>query len=151
MSDPRGLREEPSTPRRVSGAADELLVVDGFNVLGSRPDGWWKDRPAAMRRLVERLNDLGAREGTAILVVFDGKRHETVAAAAGDLVEVGFAPGGPNAADKVIAARVREHERPERTLVVSSDRRLQASVKAAGGRRIGAGEFLSILGGHDRE
>ena len=32
-----------------------MLVVDGNNVMGSRPDGWWKDRAGATRRLVERL------------------------------------------------------------------------------------------------
>lgn len=32
-----------------------LLVVDGANVVGSVPDGWWKDRPGAARRLHERL------------------------------------------------------------------------------------------------
>ena len=31
------------------------LVVDGANVVGSVPDGWWKDRAGAARRLHERL------------------------------------------------------------------------------------------------
>ena len=34
------------------------LIVDGMNVIGSRPDGWWRDRPGAMRRLVEKLEDV---------------------------------------------------------------------------------------------
>ena len=33
----------------------ERLIVDGMNVLGSRPDGWWHDRPAAMAGLTRRL------------------------------------------------------------------------------------------------
>ena len=28
-----------------------VLVVDAANVVGSRPDGWWKDRAGAARRL----------------------------------------------------------------------------------------------------
>jgi hypothetical protein len=32
-----------------------VLVVDAANVVGSRPDGWWKDRPGAARRLHEEL------------------------------------------------------------------------------------------------
>ena len=32
-----------------------VLVVDGANVVGSVPDGWWKDRAGAARRLHERL------------------------------------------------------------------------------------------------
>ena len=36
--------------------AEELhVVVDGANVVGSRPDGWWRDRPGAARRLAGRL------------------------------------------------------------------------------------------------
>lgn len=38
---------------RVCGAG--LLVIDGANVVGSRPDGWWRDRPAAAARLYARL------------------------------------------------------------------------------------------------
>ncbi|MGE5857760.1 MAG: RNA-binding protein, partial [Solirubrobacterales bacterium] len=30
-------------------------LVDAMNVIGSRPDGWWKDRHAAMLRLVDQL------------------------------------------------------------------------------------------------
>ena len=30
-------------------------MVDGANVVGSRPDGWWRDRAGAARRLHERL------------------------------------------------------------------------------------------------
>ena len=33
----------------------ERLIVDGMNVLGSRPDGWWRDRAAAMERMTRRL------------------------------------------------------------------------------------------------
>ena len=33
----------------------KVLVVDGANVVGARPDGWWKDRAGAARRLHERL------------------------------------------------------------------------------------------------
>jgi hypothetical protein len=32
-----------------------LLVIDAANVVGSRPDGWWKDRAGATRRLLASL------------------------------------------------------------------------------------------------
>lgn len=117
------------------------LLVDGLNVLGARPDGWWRDRPAAMRRLTGELVTLAERSEIEIEVVFDGSEHRAVADAGRGRVTVSFAPGGPNAADRVISARVREAGEPGRVLVVSSDRRLVAAVKAAGGRSIGAGEF----------
>ena len=44
---PEGLLEVPEVSR--------VLVVDGANVVGSRPDGWWKDRAGAARRLHEAL------------------------------------------------------------------------------------------------
>lgn len=128
--------------------ADELegcrrLIVDGLNALGSRPDGWWRDRPAAMERLVSRLGALAEGHAIEVAVVFDGRPHGRVEAAgerAG--VGVGFASGGANAADREIAARVRADADPAAVLVVSSDRRLAAAVKAAGGRTVGAGGFV---------
>lgn len=126
----------------------DVLIVDGLNVLGSRPDGWWRDRPAAMRRLVARLDELAREQEVAVEVCFDGSAHAAVAGAATGRVAVSFAPGGPNAADREIAARVRADEDPGRLLVVTSDRRLQASIKAAGGRSTGSGGFArQWLGG----
>ena len=45
-------------PDRPGGAepADVVLVVDAANVVGSRPDGWWRDRPGAATRLLDRLS-----------------------------------------------------------------------------------------------
>ena len=36
------------------------LIVDGNNVIGSRPDGWWRDRAGAARRLIRALQRLSA-------------------------------------------------------------------------------------------
>lgn len=117
------------------------LIVDGLNLLGSRPDGWWRDRTRAMRELVGRLDALARHEGIGVEVVFDGCERSRVLEAATERVDVSFAPGGPDAADHEIAARVRAAEAPGEIMVVSSDRRLIAAVKAAGGRRCGSGEF----------
>ncbi|MBF9131576.1 hypothetical protein I0C86_21795, partial [Plantactinospora sp. S1510] len=38
--------------------AEPLLVVDAANVVGSKPDGWWRDRAAATARLRDRLAPL---------------------------------------------------------------------------------------------
>ena len=51
------------------------LIVDGNNVMGSRPDGWWRDRAGAAARLAEAIGRVGGggrREG--VVVVFDGRR-----------------------------------------------------------------------------
>lgn len=128
----------------------ERLIVDGMNVLGSRPDGWWRDRPAAMAALTRRLDALAAAAGIELTVVFDGRPHRRVEAAA-ETVEVGFAPGGPDAADREIVARLRADGDPGSIVVATSDRRLRSSVKAAGATSIGAGELLRRLEAFERE
>lgn len=122
----------------------ERLIVDGMNVLGSRPDGWWRDRPAAMERLTRRLDAFADGEDIQLVVVFDGRPHERVSGAA-KRVEVRFAPGGPNAADKEIIRIIRTDPEPGSIVAVSSDRRLRAAVKASGASSIGAGELLRRL------
>lgn len=145
---PREDRDEASASR--PGDDDELeasrrLIVDGLNALGSRPDGWWRDRPRAMAGLVERLGRFAAEhQAITVEVVFDGRPHASVVEAGTEArIAVAFAGSGANAADRRIAAMVREDERPEEVLVVSSDRRLRAAVKAGGGRSTGAGGFVS--------
>ena len=93
------------------------LIVDGMNVIGSRPDGWWRDRRAAHRRLVAALGSLGE----PVTVVLDGAPHDVEAP---DGVEVVFAP----VADDEIAARAAPGVR-----VVTSDRGLIERVRGAGG------------------
>ncbi len=122
----------------------ERLIVDGMNVLGSRPDGWWRDRPAAMERLTRRLDAFAAREDVELTVVWDGNPHERVSAAAGGIA-VCFAPGGPNAADREIVRIIRADEDPGSIVAVSSDKRLRAAVKASGASSVGCGELLRRL------
>ena len=122
----------------------ERLIVDGMNVLGSRPDGWWRDRPGAMERMTRRLAAFAGREGIELTVVWDGRGHERVAAA-GEGIEVRFAPGGPDAADREIVRLIRADDDPASITAASSDRRLRNSVKAAGAAGIGAGELLCRL------
>ena len=75
-------------------------IVDGMNVIGSRPTGWWRDRPRAMRELVDELRTFGE----PVTVVFDGKPFEIEDTAQ---TEVLFASRrGRNAADDDIAALV---------------------------------------------
>lgn len=122
----------------------KLLIVDGMNVLGSRPDGWWRDRPVAMERLTRRLQQFATSEEIELTVVFDGREHVKVTAAAED-IGVRFAPGGPNAADREIVRLIRTDPDPASIVAVSSDRRLRASVKAAGATSVGAGELLDRM------
>jgi predicted RNA-binding protein with PIN domain len=118
-------------------------LVDGMNVVGSRPDGWWRDRRGAMRRLVEELEDFARQTGDEVAVVFDGRPFELDE---GGRVEVGFAPGGRNAADHAIAEWVEADPEPETLTIVSSDRELVDRVRAAGAEVVSSGAFRGRLG-----
>jgi predicted RNA-binding protein with PIN domain len=121
-------------------------LVDGMNLLGSRPDGWWRDRAAARRRLVSELAQLHERTGDSIEVVFDGRHQQSEVDGGGELgVTVRFAPGGPNAADDVIARMVEELEVPDSTTVVTSDGPLAARVRSAGGTVLGVSAFRRVM------
>ena len=51
-----------------------VLVVDGANVVGATPDGWWKDRAGAARRLHERLLVADTSYDEVVLVLEGGPR-----------------------------------------------------------------------------
>jgi predicted RNA-binding protein with PIN domain len=117
-------------------------LVDGMNVVGSRPDGWWRDRRAAMRRLVDELERLAGATGDDVAVVFDGRPFELDG---GGRVEVGFAPGGRNAADHAIADWVAADADPASITVVTSDGELDRTVRAHGAEVVGSGAFRRRL------
>jgi predicted RNA-binding protein with PIN domain len=124
-----------------------VLIVDGMNVIGSRPDGWWRDRRRAMGSLVERLEALAEEEADPVTVVFDGQpfelgRREDARAT----VEVRFASRpGPNAADDAIIGLVEQAAHPAELCVVTSDGELADRVRALGAVVQGAGEFRRRL------
>jgi predicted RNA-binding protein with PIN domain len=104
-------------------------IVDGMNVVGSTPDGWWRDRRGAMRRLVRSLAAFASDAGERVTVVFDGAPFDVEPAG----VDVVFAPKrGRNAADDEIARMVCEDPEPGGITVVTSDRELADRVRAAG-------------------
>jgi predicted RNA-binding protein with PIN domain len=120
-------------------------IVDGMNVIGSRPTGWWRDRPGAMRELVDELRAFAERSGDPVTVVLDGKPFELEGS---DRVTVLFASRrGPNAADDDIAALVEADSDPADLSVVTSDGDLARRVREAGATVHGAGSFRRRLDG----
>jgi predicted RNA-binding protein with PIN domain len=113
-----------------------------MNVVGSRPDGWWRDRRAAMRRLIESLERFAQETGDEVAVVFDGRPFELPG---GGLVEVGFAPRGRNAADDAIADRVASDPDPGSLTVITSDSELVDRVRTAGAQVVPSGSFRRRL------
>ncbi|MGV9722251.1 hypothetical protein [Nocardia beijingensis] len=126
-----------------------LIVVDAANVVGSRPDGWWRDRSGAARRLLERMTGLAERlaERTEVVVVLEGAA-KAAADAAPD-------PGGPRVVradgsgdDAIVgvvaAARAQDGDRP--ITVVTADRGLRERVAAFGAETVGPRWLLDRVG-----
>jgi predicted RNA-binding protein with PIN domain len=122
------------------------LIVDGNNVIGSRPDGWWRGRPGASRRLVASLQALARRTGDRVSVVLDGSSLPDLPEGVHDGVLVAYATrAGRDAADDRIAEEVERDRDPASLVVVTSDRGLAERVRAAGATVEGAGTLLARL------
>ncbi|KUI26821.1 RNA-binding protein [Mycobacterium sp. GA-2829] len=101
-----------------------------MNVIGSRPDGWWRDRRAAMARLVEALEHWARSADLEVTVVFEKPLSPPLVS---DAVTVAHAPApAPNSADDEIVRLVRTADDPGEICVATSDRTLVERVRAAG-------------------
>jgi predicted RNA-binding protein with PIN domain len=106
-----------------------VLVVDAANVVGSRPDGWWKDRAGAARRLHEglMLADPGYDE---IVLVLEGAAKAGARAGRDGHVRTVHAKGHGD--DTILEQARLAVERGGRVAVVTADRMLQARVQGVG-------------------
>lgn len=105
------------------------LVVDAANVVGSRPDGWWKDRAGATRRLHEALMTADPSYDRLVLVV-EGAAKGGVPAGRDGHVHTVHAKGSGD--DTIVEQVVSARERGPRVAVVTADRALQARVQELG-------------------
>jgi len=115
------------------------VIGDGNNVIGSRPDGWWRDRAGAARRLVEQLQAHASQTGDRVAVVLDGRPQPDFPEGVHEGVLVAYARrAGRDAADDRIVEEVERDRDPASLTVVTSDRALAARVRAAGAQVVGA-------------
>ena len=106
-----------------------VLVVDGANVVGSRPDGWWKDRAGAARRLHQALL-VADTPYDEIVLVLEGAAKAGSAAGKDAHVRVAHAAGD---GDGEIVARARAaRELGADVTVATADRILRGRVEALG-------------------
>jgi hypothetical protein len=121
---------------------DGPLIVDAANVVGSVPDGWWRDRAGAAARLRDRLaaavptGQIPATVEVVLVVEGAARGIEPV-----DGVRVVAAPGS---GDDEIVRLVRAAGRP--VTVVTADRGLRERVTAAGASVVGPGTLRRWLG-----
>ncbi|HEV7528023.1 MAG TPA: NYN domain-containing protein [Solirubrobacteraceae bacterium] len=117
--------------------------VDGMNVIGTRPDAWWKDRHGAMVRLVHLLENWSAATGEDVIVVFEQPPRPPIAST---LVEVAHAPRPRrDSADDEIVRRVAAERQPGEIRVVTSDLWLVDRVHAAGATVESADSFRTRI------
>ncbi|MET0901645.1 MAG: NTP pyrophosphohydrolase [Acidimicrobiales bacterium] len=118
-----------------------MLVIDAANVIGSRPTGWWRDRPGAARRFTEQVRAAVAagRLEPPVTVVLEGQSRRGAEEGVVDGVEVVHAPGD---GDDTIAAIVQEQRE---VMVVTADRGLAERVRAAEGGVVGPRWLLERL------
>jgi predicted RNA-binding protein with PIN domain len=122
------------------------LIVDGNNVIGSRPDGWWRDRPGAARRLIAALQGLALRSGDRISVVLDGRPVSGFREGVHGGVLVAYATrAGRDAADDRIVEEVARDRDPASLTVVTSDRGLAERLRSLGATVVGAATLLAEL------
>jgi uncharacterized protein YaiI (UPF0178 family) len=114
-----------------------------MNVIGSRPDAWWKDRHAAMVRLVDLLERWAAAADEDVTVVFERPPSPPIRST---VVEVAHAPRPrPHAADDEIVRRLQADVHAGEVRVVTSDRWLADQARAAGATVEPADSFRARL------
>jgi 8-oxo-dGTP diphosphatase len=140
------------------------IIVDAANVMGSRPDGWWRDRAGAARRLIEGISVLAATGVTSLpgsvtapalerwfprfVVVLEGAARAAGGADDADLAD-GIAPSRLS----VVSARGSGDDEIARLagglsgqrLVITADRELRARCQAAGASVVGPRWLLDLL------
>jgi predicted RNA-binding protein with PIN domain len=118
-------------------------IVDGMNVIGTRPDGWWQDRRGAMVSLVDMLDRWAAANGAQVTVVFERPPSSPIHSVT---IEVAYAPkAAANSADDEIARLVSVDAQPHEICVVTSDRTLAGRIRSMGASVQPAHSFRNLL------
>ena len=118
-----------------------MLVIDAANVIGSRPNGWWRDRPAAARDFTARIREAvtDGRLDAPVIIVLEGRSREGADEAVVDGVEVVHAAGEGDDTIVVLAGRHRG------AVVVTADRELARRVRAVDAEVVGPSWLLDRL------
>jgi hypothetical protein len=131
------------------------VVVDAANVIGSRPDGWWRDREGAARRLAGQLV---AVLTTDPRVLARGLGQDEMCPLRVHLVLEGVAARVPDLPTHTDIAVVRAEADGDsaivdlvgeldgsRVLVVTADRELRSRVEGADASTAGPAALLRAL------
>lgn len=147
------------------GTVTRQVIVDGANVVGSRPDGWWRDRAGAARRLAEhlsvvlrekpstiaRLGGEGGGDDPVVHLVLEGVAARADGISDDGRLRIVRAPADGDATIVELAERLRR-ESPDDVdvVVVTADRELRTRIEAVGARSVGPGSLLALWGAESR-
>ena len=126
------------------------ILVDGNNVMGARPDGWWRDRAGAAARLAAEVGQLAEQGADRWIVVFDG-RAPAVPPPAAPATVLHAGSGGRDAADDRIVALVAGLPEGTPVRVYTSDAGLRRRLRALGAEVLGARRLLAALAPQARD
>jgi predicted RNA-binding protein with PIN domain len=118
-------------------------LIDGMNVIGTRPDAWWKDRHGAMVKLVDMLERWAAVSGAEVTVVFEKPPSPPIRST---VIEIAHAPRPrrDSADDEIIRLLLADPE-PGAVRVVTSDHWLADRAHAAGASAEPAAPFRRLI------
>jgi hypothetical protein len=131
-----GLADGARVPDRRVGETGIVLLIDEANVVGSRPTGWWRDRPGAefvlQRKRIGSPNPLSW--SSKVLLAAASRRGIA------DGVRVLHAPGSGDDMLIAVATDAAGH-----VTLVSADRALRQRAEALGARVAGPGWLIDLL------
>ena len=114
------------------------MFVDGNNVMGSRPNGWWRDRAGAARRIVAEIALLAHNRKGVWTIVFDGPGPRGTEPSPEHLTVIHAGHGGRDSADDRIVELVGALPDRSMALVYTSDAAFRARLHAMGAQVVGA-------------
>ncbi len=117
-----------------------VLVVDAANVVGSRPDGWWKDRAGAARRLHEQLLVADTSFDVIVMVLEGGAKGGVRAGTDGHVRTVHAKRSGD---DEIVNQVQVAADRGDRVTVVSADQFLRSRCEGLGAMSMGPSWLLA--------
>jgi hypothetical protein len=126
------LADRPT--RLMIGQARTVLLIDAANVVGSRPTGWWRDRPGAARGLVEQVGAAlkAGRLAGPVVVVLEGRARDGVPAGDIDGVTVFHAAGSGDDSLMDVTSQASG-----RVTLVTADRDLRQRAEVLGAEVVG--------------
>jgi formylmethanofuran dehydrogenase subunit C len=119
-----------------------ILLIDAANVVGSRPNGWWRDRAGASRSLVERVRAAveAGRLAEPVVVVLEGDARGGAEEGESGGVTVVHASGSGDDSLIAVASEARDG-----VMLVSADRELRRRADALGAAVAGPRWLLTLL------